>query len=263
MHLIRLAEYFPDAPAIRKRIADLARSADPLVDLQLALSLGRLAPAGATPDYGLLVEVLNRYPGDTLLMEAALSGLAGQEGSFKDFLLANGSPVGSPSFLGRLDDVLARATAAPPTVPEPTFATPTDPRTRGMLLFGTHCATCHGSGGQGIANLAPPLAGSDYVAGPDDRLILLTLHGLSGPIHINGERYELNAVMPGVKENPELSDTDIAAILTFTKNAFSQRPTSIRPARVKDLRTATPAGYSFTEEELLQKVKELAPDREP
>ena len=112
-------------------------------------------------------------------------------------------------------------------------------------------------GGLGIENLAPPLANSDYVEGSEDRLILLTLHGLSGPIHINGERYELNAIMPGIKENPNLSDSDIASILTFVKNAFAKRPVGINPKRVAELRAETPEGYSFTEEELAAKIKIL------
>jgi mono/diheme cytochrome c family protein len=257
MHVIRLMERFPDHPAWPQKLRAFSRLADPLVDLQLALSLGPLTTAGGTPDFELLAPILTRTPADTLLVEATLSGLSGQEAAYRSFLLAAGPDPATAPMLERLATVIGRAAEASETTPLPSFSTRTDPRTRGMQLFRTHCATCHGMGGLGIDKLAPPLAGSDYVAGSGDRLILLTLHGLSGPIHINGRRYEGNAVMPGVKENSELSDADVAAMLTFVKNAFSQTGANIRPDRVKALRREAPAGYSFTEEELRQKVQEL------
>jgi mono/diheme cytochrome c family protein len=230
---------------------------EPLVDLQLALSVAKMVSTEETPDYSLLSAVLQRHPNDTLIMEATISSLMGREKAFRDFLLDEKIHEENDAIIPFLDKAIHKAATTPLVALEPSFGTRTDRRTQGMQLFRTNCATCHGMGGLGIENLAPPLAGSDYVEGSEDRLILVALHGLSGPIHINGERYELNAVMPGIKENPNLSDDDIASILTFVKNAFAKESVGIKPKRVAELRAETPEGYSFTEEELAAKVKAL------
>jgi hypothetical protein len=60
--------------------------------------------------------------------------------------------------------------------------------TEGNEIFNELCFTCHNPGGQGTpvegrpgVTLAPPLAGSRTVTGPDERLIAVLLKGLGGP----------------------------------------------------------------------------------
>lgn len=136
-----------------------------------------------------------------------------------------------------------------------------DRRTVGMELYRTFCATCHGIDGEGQNQLAPKLIDSKYVAGDEDRLILITLHGMIGPINIDGKQHQFSGEMTGLNDNEELSDTDIKDILHFVRNAFTSAPYSIEESRINELRKIKPAnGGSFTSESLdstIQTLKKL------
>jgi cytochrome c oxidase subunit 2 len=73
-------------------------------------------------------------------------------------------------------------------------------------VYATQCATCHQADGQGLAPGFPALAGSQVATGPLEANIELVLHGREG------------TAMPAW--GTMLSATDIAAALTYTRNAF-------------------------------------------
>ncbi|WP_143092921.1 c-type cytochrome, partial [Arsenicibacter rosenii] len=128
-----------------------------------------------------------------------------------------------------------------------------DNRTRGLKLFRSICATCHGADGKGIQDLAPPLKGSEYIDGSMKRLAAIILHGVSGPITVNGTLYRLNNEMPALLHNKDISDQDIADIIRFTQNAFAKQGKNISAADVKLMRDKKPAGTGvFTEKQLLE-----------
>ncbi len=129
----------------------------------------------------------------------------------------------------------------------------TDNRTRGFELYQTYCGTCHGHDGKGIENLAPPLYQSEYVDGPAEHIVLVMLNGLQGPITVHGEIYEGAAVMPGIKQNPDISDRDINDIIAFLKNGFTSKPVwfNLKESVITKLRAETADREEmFTEEEL-------------
>ena len=126
-----------------------------------------------------------------------------------------------------------------------------DRRTIGMKLYRTYCATCHGIDGEGIDRLAPRLIDSDYVSGEEDKLILITLHGMSGPIKLDGKLHHFSGEMTGLNDNKDLSDKDIKDILHFVRNAFTSAPYSIEEKRIKELREIKPEdGGTYTESSL-------------
>lgn len=85
----------------------------------------------------------------------------------------------------------------------------------GSLLYQQHCGGCHGTAGEGLKQLIPPLAGSDYLA--DKKATVCAIkNGLKGPIVVNNKTY--NLPMPG---NKTLLDEDIAAILIYINAAWS------------------------------------------
>lgn len=128
-----------------------------------------------------------------------------------------------------------------------------DNRTAGLNLYEQYCGSCHGLDGLGRGNLAPPIMNSEYIGGPPARLALVLLHGLKGPVHVNGKRYEMNAVMPGIKDNPNLSDKDITDLIIFMRNSFSFSNPWIDGGIVDSVRRATQARTTvYTEEELNQ-----------
>jgi mono/diheme cytochrome c family protein len=127
-----------------------------------------------------------------------------------------------------------------------------DDRTRGFELFITHCASCHGMDAKGIENLAPSIYESEYANGPVEHLGLILLNGLKGPITIHGKKYEGAAVMPGLRDNPAITDEAIRDIIIFIKNSFSSKNQK-RPSKklIPELREATKDRKDlFTEAEL-------------
>ena len=125
-----------------------------------------------------------------------------------------------------------------------------DNRTSGAKMFYQICASCHGANGQGIDGLAPPLMGSEHVKNTE-RLALIILHGLEGPVHVNGVEYNINLAMPGLIRNETITDKDIADIISYVTNAFSDVPKTLSKERINELRSIkSSTGMEFTEKEL-------------
>ena len=100
----------------------------------------------------------------------------------------------------------------------------------GKQIFGTTCFACHQSEGQGITGTFPPLAKSDFLNSNPKRAINTILHGLSGEIMVNGKKF--NSVMP----SQNLSDDEIANVLTYIYNSWGNNKTEVTPEMVKALR---------------------------
>ncbi|MDN3673995.1 copper-containing nitrite reductase [Flavobacterium branchiarum] len=100
----------------------------------------------------------------------------------------------------------------------------------GKQIFGTTCFACHQSEGQGIPSTFPPLAKSDYLNSDPKRAIKTILHGLSGEITVNGKKY--NNVMP----SQNLTDDEIANVMTYIYNSWGNNKTDVTPEMVKSLR---------------------------
>lgn len=104
----------------------------------------------------------------------------------------------------------------------------------GKRLFGSICAACHQPTGQGLPNLFPPLAGSDYLNADKNRAIKIVINGRQGEVIVNGRKF--NNSMPKFPIN----DADIANVLTFVYNSFGNVGLEIHPEEVKVLRAEPP-----------------------
>jgi mono/diheme cytochrome c family protein len=132
------------------------------------------------------------------------------------------------------------------------FANPQDPgarlRAEGRRVFETTCAACHQPTGLGKEGTAPPLAGSEWVLAPGgDRIVHIALNGLTGPIQVKGQ--EWNLTMPPWRDN--FSDDQIAAVLTFIRSQWDNKAGPIKPEWVKAARAEGRAGYE-TSDQLLK-----------
>lgn len=87
---------------------------------------------------------------------------------------------------------------------------------RGMVLFLGQCAICHQANGRGSGEAYPPLAGSDFIAGPEGRTRAMqaVVGGLKGSLTVNGRKFENQ--MPAVV----LDDTAVADVLTYVFNSW-------------------------------------------
>ncbi|MFP6665448.1 MAG: c-type cytochrome [Deltaproteobacteria bacterium] len=120
----------------------------------------------------------------------------------------------------------------------------------GQELYADVCAACHGTSGRGIPDQAPALAGSPWVRDSDAWLLRIVLGGLSGPIEIDGQVWNLE--MPSHGDTEVLDDERIAAILTFLRRSFGHAEEPIGPATVAAARAAlTGRTRPWTVEDLL------------
>ena len=107
----------------------------------------------------------------------------------------------------------------------------------GRTRFETYCAGCHLNEGPWMRGEAPPLEGSAWVGGPEDRLIRIVLHGLRGPIEVAGKGY--NQEMPGF--GPILTDADIASLLSYVRSRFASIAPPVPEAAIARIRAANSA----------------------
>jgi mono/diheme cytochrome c family protein len=92
--------------------------------------------------------------------------------------------------------------------------------TDGKTLYEKQCSACHGSAGQGLNDLIPPIAGSDWLTNPSYRAQLpcSIRKGMQGKILVNGKEYE--GVMQAF---PKLSDVDINNVLNYLATAWGNQ----------------------------------------
>ena len=95
------------------------------------------------------------------------------------------------------------------------------------------CSACHGQNGEG-GPIGPPLAGSDWVAGPVSNLIRIQLRGLQGPITVSGKEYTFPAGMAALAYQ---TDEQVAAVLTYVRNSFGNKASAVKPEQVAALRS--------------------------
>ncbi len=159
------------------------------------------------------------------------------------------------------------APAAPATpAPSPVEETPesaqastggTLPQVDGATVFAANCASCHQATGAGIPGAFPPLAGghaANIVNADGGRAYLIRslMYGLQGAIVVNGMTYM--GVMPAW---PQLTDEDIAAVLTYVVGAWDNADVldaTFEPFTIEEVTSARGEGL------MPANVYELRPD---
>jgi len=98
-----------------------------------------------------------------------------------------------------------------------------DMKARGEKVYAANCVACHQATGQGVKGAFPALDGSKIVTGAKSGQIALVLNG------------KPNTAMAAFGK--QLSDTDIAAAITFTRNNWGNKTGEvIQPSEVKAAR---------------------------
>ena len=122
---------------------------------------------------------------------------------------------------------------------------------KGKKLFNTPgaCVTCHQPNGMGLkaANF-PPLDGSEWVLGSTEVLTRIILNGLQGEVEVKGDKYGLVPMVPTIWKG--WSDSDIAAVMTFIRNAWSNEAPEVDTATVTRIRAESGERGPWTVEEL-------------
>jgi mono/diheme cytochrome c family protein len=222
---------------------------DSVINLYLAAWLGPLVKVSSKTFLPILAKISQIYPGTAIYQEAVTSSLNGFEEKFQALL---NTPTFNKNDNGLIDSLLSNTIKNRKDGKLNSIfvneRVPNDARTNGLLIFSTTCSTCHGTAGEGIENIGPPLKGSQYVEGPSERLATIILNGLEGPVHVNGVLYKFNGSMPNFGNN--YTDSQIEDMVKYLHNAFVSTPTdAINATKIKELRNKKPG--TLTEKELL------------
>ncbi|MCZ7648791.1 MAG: cytochrome c [Planctomycetota bacterium] len=128
-----------------------------------------------------------------------------------------------------------------------------DPLVLGEKLFKANCVSCHQASGQGVPGQYPPLAGSEWVLGPDYRLKRILLKGLEGPVSVKGATY--NGNMPAFEA--KFNDEKLAAVLSFIRHGWENGAPPVSPESAAATRAAVKdRGQPWKAEELLALEKD-------
>ena len=92
-------------------------------------------------------------------------------------------------------------------------------KARGEKVYAANCVACHQPNGKGNPPAFPPLDGSKIATGPKEGHIDTVLNGKPN-----------TAMAPFAKV---LSDTEIAAVITYERNSWSNKAGEVQPAEVK------------------------------
>ena len=122
----------------------------------------------------------------------------------------------------------------------------------GRTHYLSTCAGCHGADGEGLKRFAPPLVNSEWVLGDEKKLTLILLHGLEGPVEVNGRLYDAPDILPVMPSHSTMDDRDIADILTYIRNEWGHQAAPVSGRTVARTRvTSQGRVMPWTQEELL------------
>jgi len=96
---------------------------------------------------------------------------------------------------------------------------------RGKEIYTAQCVTCHAEQGEGMENVYPPLAKSNYLANRD-RLIKIVLKGMRGPIKVEGATYD--AEMVGF----DLTNEQAADVINYVRNSWGNKYPAVKPDEI-------------------------------
>ena len=140
--------------------------------------------------------------------------LCGKEHAFMPIVVRAVSQEDYSKWVGERKQAMAKVADDPSKVWKPE-----ELAVRGEKVYAANCVACHQASGRGAPPAFPPLAGSKVVTGSEQGQIDIVLNGKPG-----------TAMAAFGKQ---LSDTDIAAVITFTRQSWGNKASDVQPAEVK------------------------------
>jgi mono/diheme cytochrome c family protein/glucose/arabinose dehydrogenase len=233
-------------PALKQLLLEKDELSAPLI----AFNAHALAPFDRRAADDLLDEVMKQYPENEFVADAVISNLENREDGFLKKVVAynpDTSLVINKQLRKVLSDISDVSTKRNASALEKKFE-------RGFSLFKSSCQGCHGMDGNGMKALAPPLNRSEWVSGDKEKLASIVLFGLAGPISVNGKLYkapDITGEMPGIGSNTQVSDEELAELLSFVRASWRNRADAVSAADIARVRDKFRARKSvFTMEEL-------------
>jgi len=232
--------------ALRTMLEDNDNLAAPYI----AFLAYHLRPYNERGSEKLLTDLAVKYPNNAFVSDAIVSNLAYREEAFQTSL-AKLVPDTSQRINKQLQKVI---TAYKNTQKNRNPEVLARQFPKGSAIFRSTCQTCHGADGNGTPSLAPPLNKSQWVTGDKNKLVSIVLFGLTGPINVNGHVYQAPEVagdMPGIGNNDELNDEDIAQLLSFIRQSWQNDAAKVEKKDILAIRELYKGRQkTFTMEEL-------------
>ena len=129
-----------------------------------------------------------------------------------------------------------------------------DPVVLGKKQYASACIACHMADGNGIPGVNPPLAGSEWVNGSEERLVRIVVHGLNGPVTVKGSAF--NGAMPVFGKvagsGYNWSDDKIAAVLTYIRQEWGNKSGPVTTEQVAAIRAKEGDRKQWSADELLK-----------
>ena len=100
----------------------------------------------------------------------------------------------------------------------------------GKVVYSNHCLSCHQANGLGIPDINPPLNGK-RVTGDKTKLIDIFINELDTHDEMNGKKYQ-HSMSAGTM----IKDQEIADVLTYVRNSFGNKASSVKLMDVKSAR---------------------------
>ena len=117
---------------------------------------------------------------------------------------------------------------------------------KGKDVFDTNCAACHQANGQGIPGSFPPLEAGKVAKLPSNLLDNIRKLGFltaDNKVQMGPVKNHIHIVLHGIKGSPmiafgpQLSDVDVAAVITYERNSFGNHTGDVvQPSEVKAAR---------------------------
>lgn len=84
----------------------------------------------------------------------------------------------------------------------------------GQVVYSEFCMRCHLANGEGVEDVYPPLANSDWLEEKREASIKSVKYGLKGEIIVNGKTYNNNMTSMG------LTDREVADVMNYIMHNF-------------------------------------------
>ncbi|MES2659919.1 MAG: PVC-type heme-binding CxxCH protein [Verrucomicrobiota bacterium] len=178
---------------------------------------------------------------DLYLNELGTGDISGSIDSVAKHFAAKADPAARQALASALashsdpfsKNLIATLGATPVVVKEVVRKNKPDPAVheRGLAIYNRTCIACHGPDGKGVPGAFPPLDGASWPVGDPSVPIRILLSGLQGPIEVSGVKYE--NIMP---PHTDLKDDEIADVLTYVRQSWSNDATAVTADTVKQTR---------------------------
>lgn len=129
---------------------------------------------------------------------------------------------------------LMSQTQHPAAATQPTGGGLTASLERGKQVYLAQCLACHMADAGGVPNMNPPLIKTKWILGNKTTLVRVVLKGMTGQVDIDGDTYQ-NVMAP----HSDLTDQQIADVLTYVRNNFGNKASRVTAAEVKAIRAQT------------------------